>query len=94
MILEIITLLGRQYKIIAYIGIKAAKTDGAVAIILKRAMLEYVIIIAIVGATALGRIDADQVAKAVDETSGAREYGAAGQRPFCNEGFDFIIICH
>ena len=37
-------------------------------------------------------IDADQGAQAVDEALRVREFGAAGQRPFGNEGFEFAAI--
>jgi hypothetical protein len=46
----------------------------------------------VVGAAALGWIDADQGAEAIDEALRVREFGAAGWRPFGNEGFDLIAI--
>ena len=41
---------------------------------------------------AFGRIDANQGAKTIHETLRVCEFGAAGQRPFCNEGFEFVVI--
>ena len=71
---------------------RTVKALGAVGLLLKDAALEHIIIMAIVGAAALGRIDAYQHAKTVDETLRVRKFGAAGQRPFGNEGFEFVAI--
>ena len=45
-----------------------------------------------VSTAALGRIDADQSTQTIHKALRVREFGAAGQRPFRNEGFDLIVI--
>lgn len=88
----IAALLGFENETMAFVGVYAPETFGAVGLLLEHAALEHIIVVAIVGAAALGRIDADQSAKAVHEALRVREFGAAGQRPFGNEGFEFIVI--
>ena len=67
-------LLGFEDKAVAFIGINPAKALGAVGFFLKHAALEHIVIMAIVGAAALGRIDANQRAKAIHETLRVREF--------------------
>ena len=88
----IAALFGFQHEAMTLVSIDPANALGAVGFLLKHAALEHIVIVGVVGAAALGRIDADQGAQAVDEALRVREFGAAGQRPFCNDGFEFIII--
>src|SRR3546814_18045503 len=47
--------------------------DTAVAIVLEHAALEYIVILGIVGATAVRRLNPNQPAQAIDEALGVRE---------------------
>ncbi len=76
----------------ALVCVDSSETFSAIGFLLENAALEHIIIVGVVGAAALGRIDADQGAKAVDETLRVRQFRAAGQRPFGNEGFEFVVI--
>lgn len=88
----IAALLGLQHEAMALIGVDAAKALCAIGLFLKDAALEHIVVVGVVGAAAFGRIDTDQGAKAVDEILRVRQLRAAGQRPFGNEGFEFIVI--
>lgn len=88
----IATLFGLQNEAVALVGVNPAKALGAVGFLLKDTALKHIIVVGIVGAAALGLIDADQPAKTVDETLRVRQLGAAGGCPFGNEGFDLSFI--
>jgi hypothetical protein len=83
-------LLRLQHKAIALIGVQAAKAGRAVAIILKHAAFEHIVILAIVALAALGRIDADQRAEAVNKALRICEFRPAGYDPVGNERFEFV----
>nr|WP_293846941.1 hypothetical protein [Sphingopyxis sp.] len=89
---SVAALLGFENEAVALVGVYPAETFGAVGFLLEHATLEHIIVVGVIGATSLGRIDADQRAKTVDETLRVREFGTAGWRPFGNEGFDLIVI--
>ena len=85
-------LLSLQHEAIALIGIQAAKAGGAVAIVLKDAALEHIVILRIVGLTAPRRVNADERSKAVHETLRIRQLRAAGDGPVGDEGVYLIVI--
>jgi len=78
----IAALLGLQHEAMTFIGVDPAKAFGAVGFLLEHAALEHIIVMGVVGAAALGRINADQGAQAVHEALRVRKLGATGQRPF------------
>ena len=49
----------------AFVGVDPAEALGAVAFVLEYAAFEHVVVVRIVGAAAVGRIDPDQGAQAV-----------------------------
>ena len=55
----IAALLSLQHEAVAFVGVDPAKTLGSVGLLLKDAALEHIIVVGIVGATALGWIDSD-----------------------------------
>ena len=56
-----------------FVAVNPAKTDGAVTIVLKHAALEHIVVLAIIGAAAMGRINPYQLAQAVDEALRVRK---------------------
>src|SRR3546814_6667495 len=88
----IAALLGFEDVAVALVGIDPAEAFSAVGFLLEDAALEHIVVVCVIGAAALGRIDADQRAKTVDETLRVRQFGTAGWRPFGTEGFDLIVI--
>ena len=90
----IAALLCLKHKAAAFIGVQPSKAFGAIAIVLKHAAFENIIIVRIIGLAALGRINANQRGKAVHKALRIGKFRTAGNGPFGDEGFDLIVSWH
>ena len=80
-------LLGFENETAFAIGIDAAETGCAVAIVLEYSAFENIIVEGIIGATAVRRRHVDQRAKAIDEALRIGEFRPAGLAPMRDEVF-------
>ena len=78
----------------ALVAVDPAEADGAVAVVLEHAALEHIVVLGIVGAAAVRRLDPDQPAQAVDEALRVRELRSARVAPLRDELFDVESLPH
>ncbi len=87
-------LLGFEDKAAALVAVDPAETGGAVAIVLKDAAFEDVVVGRVIGLGTPGRVDVEQPGQAVDEGLGVGEFAAAGAAPFSYKAFNLIGFEH
>ena len=85
---RIATLLGLQHKAAPLVSVQSPEALGAVAIVLKHAPFEHIVILRVIGLAAMRRGHAQERAQAVHEALGVCQFGPAGDRPFGDELFD------
>jgi len=78
------------------VAVDPAKALCAVAIVLKHAALEDVVVMRVVGAAAIRGVHADQLAEAVDEALRIGEFGPSSFAPLRYKGINspniFIVF--
>lgn len=92
--IRLAALLGFKDEAAALVAVDPAEAGGTVAIVLKDAALEDVVVRGIVSLRAARRIDTEQPGQTVDEGLGVCEFAAAGAAPFSYKAFNFIGFEH
>jgi hypothetical protein len=86
--IRLAALLGLKDETIALVTVDAAEACRAVAIVLKHAALEHIIVERDIGLAAVRRFDAKQAAQAVDEALRVGDLRPAGLSPMPHEVVD------
>src|SRR5204863_106403 len=84
------SLLGLQHERVALVSVDPSEALRTVGFLLKHPPLKHIIIVGVVGAATLGRIDADQRSEAVDEALRIGQLRAAGWCPFSDKGVNLL----
>jgi hypothetical protein len=84
-------LLGFENEAAAFVRVDPPEIAGPVAIVLKHAALEDIIIRGVVGETAIRRVDANEQTKGVEEALSIGELGPARLSPMLDEGVELLI---
>lgn len=87
-------LLGLKNEGVAFVAIHPAKALRAIAVVLKHAAFEHVIVVGIIGAAASGGINAQNVAQTVDKALRIGKFRPAGIAPSGNELIDLGKVGH